>query len=86
MPENTHDPELQYVYDCIAQKAINPDQILLKTIPEHIQSLLNPTKSIMEKAKQPLDEIIKLFSLQQEINEKYVFNINVENYINTKLK
>jgi len=84
MPENTHDPELQYLYDCIAQKAINPDQILLKTIPEHIQSLLNPPKRIMEKAKQPIDEIIKLFSLKQEINKKYVY-INSQNYLNTKL-
>lgn len=79
MPENTHNPELQYVYDCIAQKAINPDKLLTKTIPEYIQSLLNPPKRIMENAKQPIDEIIKLFSLQQEIHEKYVFNINLEN-------
>ncbi|CAI6375950.1 unnamed protein product [Macrosiphum euphorbiae] len=70
MPENTHNPELQYVYDCIAQKAINPDKLLTKTIPEYIQSLLNPPKRIMENAKQPIDEIIKLFSLQQEIHEK----------------
>lgn len=82
MPENTHDPELQYVYDCIAQKAINPNKLLTKTIPEHIQSLLNPPKRIMEKSKQTINEIIKIFSLQQEVYEKYVFNINSENKTN----
>uniref|UniRef100_A0A2S2PJQ8 X-ray repair cross-complementing protein 5 n=1 Tax=Schizaphis graminum TaxID=13262 RepID=A0A2S2PJQ8_SCHGA len=71
VPENTHDPELQYVFDCIAQKAINPNKLLTKTIPEHIQSLLNPPKRIMVKTQQPIDEIIKVFSLQQEIYEKY---------------
>lgn len=82
MPENTHDPELQYMYNCIAQKAINPNKLLTKTIPEYIHSLLSPPKNIMEEAKQPIDKIIKLFSLQQEIHEKYVFNINSENQIN----
>ncbi|KAF0760985.1 X-ray repair cross-complementing protein 5-like isoform X3 [Aphis craccivora] len=72
MPENTHDPELQYVYDCIAQKAINPNKLLTKTIPEHIQSLLNPPKRIMEKSKQTINEIIKIFSLQQEKYEKFL--------------
>lgn len=82
MPENTHDPELQYMYDCIAQKAINPNKLLTKTIPDHIQSLLNPPKRIMEKSKQTINEIKKIFSLQLEKYEKYVFNINSENKIN----
>jgi len=86
MPETTHNPELQYVYDCIAQKAINPNKLLTKTIPEHIQSLLNPPKRIMEKSKQAINEIIKIFSLQPEISKKYVFNISSENKINTNLK
>ncbi|XP_025192317.1 X-ray repair cross-complementing protein 5-like isoform X2 [Melanaphis sacchari] len=69
MPENTHDPGLQYVYDCIAQKATNQNK-LTKKIPEHIQTLLNPPKEIVEKTKQPIDEIINIFSLQPEIYEK----------------
>lgn len=87
MPENTHDPELQYVFDCITQKAINPNKLLTKTIPEHIQSLLNSPKRIMVKTKQPIYEIIKVFSLQQEIYEKWVIlilrieSINIENNI-----
>jgi len=76
VPDKTHDPELQYVYDCIAQKAIKPDKLLTKTVPEHIQSLINPHKRIMEKAKQLINEIIKVFSILRDINEKYVFNIN----------
>lgn len=63
VPENTYNPELQYIYHSIAQKAINKDKLLTKTIPEHIQSLLYPPKQTMDKAKQPIDEIKKLFSL-----------------------
>lgn len=73
LPENTNDPELQYVYHCIAQKAINKGKLLTKQIPENIQSLLNPPKIIMEKAKKPINEIKKLFSLIPTIEEKYKF-------------
>lgn len=63
MPENTYSPELQYVYYSIAQKAINQNKLLTKTIPEHIQRLLYSPTQIMEKAKQPINELKKLFSL-----------------------
>lgn len=76
MPENTHDPELQHMYYCIVQKAINQDKLLTKNIPEHIQSLLKPPKIIMERAKQPINEIKKIFSLPQEMCERYVLIIN----------
>jgi len=70
VPENTYNPELQYIYHSIAQKAIMNDKVLLKTIPEHIQNLLCPPKRIMEKANQPIHEIKKLFSLIPIIDEK----------------
>lgn len=70
MIENTHSPECQYVYYCIAQKAINEDESLKKTIPEHIHNLLCPPKRIMEEAKEPIDEIKKLFSFAPKIIDK----------------
>lgn len=71
MPENTYNPEKQYVYHCIAQKAINNDKLLTKTIPENIQNMLYPPKTIREKAKEPINELKKKFSLISKNNEKY---------------
>lgn len=68
-PENMYSPEIQYFYHCIVQKAIDQDNLLTKQIPEHIQSLLCPPKKIMDKAKQPIIEIEKLFSLSKASKE-----------------
>lgn len=73
MPECTYNPELQYVYHCIAQKAINSDKLLTKQVPEHIQNILRPPKQIMENAQQPINEIKKLFSLTSITVDKYEF-------------
>lgn len=70
MLEDTHSPDYQYVYYCIAQKAINEDELLKKTIPENIHNLLCPPKKIMEKAKEPINEIKKLFSFTPKVIEK----------------
>lgn len=74
MPENRCNPELQFMFDCVAQKAINPNKSLTKTVPEFIQNLLCPPKVIMEKAEQPINEIKKLFSFASKTEEKYYFS------------
>lgn len=73
VPENTFSPELQFMYHCIAQKAMYKDKLLTKTIPEYIQNLLKPPKRILDKAKEPISEIKKLFSLVPKIDKKYKF-------------
>lgn len=74
MPENIYNPELQYMYHCIAQKAINKNKSLIKEVPENIQKLLYPPKRIIENAKQSITEIKKLFPLLPKIDKKYEFN------------
>lgn len=71
MPENTYNPEKQYICHCIAQKAINNDKLLTKTIPENIQSMLYPPKTIREKAKEPINELKKMFKLPSINDNKY---------------
>lgn len=71
LPENTYNPELQYIYYCIVQKAINKDKPLTKIIPKNIQNFLNPNKNLMEQAKDPINKIKELFSLIPKIDEKY---------------
>jgi len=73
MPENTYNPELQYMYHCIAQKAINKNKLLIKDIPENIHKLLRPPKRNVENAKQSVTEIKQLFSLLPKIDDKYEF-------------
>lgn len=75
MPESTFNPELQYMYYCIAQKAVNKDKLLSKTIPEYIQSSLKPPKKIIEKAEKCFNEIKELFPLVPKIDDKYEFKI-----------
>lgn len=71
MPENTYNPEKQYLYHCIAQKAIDNDKLLTKTIPENIQIMLYPPQKIIEKAIEPINELKKMFSLVSKNDEKY---------------
>lgn len=59
------------MYDCVAQSAINKS--LTTTIPENIQNLLYPPKIIMEKTKQPINELKKLFSFATKTDKKYDF-------------
>lgn len=70
MPENTYNPELQFMYNCIAQKAINKDKLLTDVVPTYIQSILEPPEKIMEKAKQPINDLKKWFSFENKINNK----------------
>ncbi|VVC41107.1 Ku70/Ku80, N-terminal alpha/beta,SPOC-like, C-terminal domain,Ku70/Ku80 C-terminal arm,von Willebrand [Cinara cedri] len=77
LPENTYNPELQYMYYCIVQKAINKDKPLIKTIPKNIQNFLYPNKNLMEQAKHPINMIKELFSLVPKIDEKKLLKNNV---------
>lgn len=69
--ENTYNPELQYVYYCIAQKALHTEQKLTNTVPEMIQKFLHPNKNLMKQAERPINIIKELFSLVPKI-EKYI--------------
>lgn len=68
LPENTFSPDLQLMYDCVAQSAVNKS--LTTTIPENIQNLLCPPKRIKEKTEQPINELKKLFSFASKTDEK----------------
>lgn len=70
MPENIYNPELQFMYNCVSQKALNKDNLLTDAVPTYIQKILQPSEKIIEKAKQPINDLKKLFSFQTKINNK----------------
>lgn len=70
MPENTYNPELQFMYNCIAEKALNKDKLLTDAVPTFIQSLSRPPQKMMEKAQQPINDLKNLFSFGKIINNK----------------
>ncbi|XP_050440510.1 X-ray repair cross-complementing protein 5-like [Adelges cooleyi] len=69
MPEYTYSPQHQFLNHLIVQKAINPDLVLPKEVPENIKTLLYPPSVYQKRARSSLIKIKELFSLVSKVDE-----------------
>ncbi|KAF9421305.1 hypothetical protein HW555_002777 [Spodoptera exigua] len=68
-------PSVQYVLDCIAFRALNPDQPLPKP-REEIMTLFKVPPLLQEKARKPLEKLKSLFTLTKvEVKKRHNKNL-----------
>ncbi|MDR3549101.1 MAG: Ku70/Ku80 C-terminal arm domain-containing protein [Candidatus Pacebacteria bacterium] len=64
-PKMTFNPVLQYMYQCIQHRALNPEDPKLPALDENIAAYIKPDKTLFEKAEAAVGQFAKSFELKK---------------------
>lgn len=89
IPDNTINPQRHHLYQCIAERALNPDSEIPSAPSEAVISMLKPMPEIEEKVKRTVEKIKHLFPLKEvkkKLNKKGVSDVFVNDDDGNKTK